>query len=129
MSIWKSSRQGRKPSGGRYWPARKKRAYEIGADPTNTKVAEKITIRKKRLRGGSEITQILTASHANLMLETGKFKKSKILTVKENPANRHFVRMNIITRGAIVETEDGLAKVTSRPSRDGIVNAILVKAK
>jgi len=127
MSIWKSSRQGRKASGGRYWPDKKKRAYEIGTDPTNTKVSAKTTTRKKRLRGGSEITQILTASHANLMIEKGKFKKSKILTVKENPANRHFVRMNVITKGALIETEDGLARVTSKPSRHGIVNAVLIK--
>lgn len=129
MSIWKASRQGKKPSGGRFWPDKKKRAYEIGSDPTNTKVSAKETKRKKRLRGGSEITQILTASHANLMIEKGKFKKSKILTVKENPANRHFVRMNVITKGAIVETEDGMAKVTSQPSRHGIVNAVLITKK
>jgi len=129
MAIWKSKRQGSKASGGKYWPARKKRAYEIGLDPINPKISEKTVTRTKRTRGGGEITQVLVASHANLMLETGKFKKSKIKTVKENPSNRHFVRMNVITKGAIVETEDGLAKVTSRPSRDGIVNAILVKAK
>lgn len=127
MSIWKASRQGKKPSGGRFWPFRKKRAYEIGSDPTQTKVTAKETKRKKRLRGGTEITQLVTVTYANLMLEKGKFKKSKILTVKENPANRHYVRMNVVTKGAVVETEDGLAKVTSRPSRDGIVNAVLIK--
>jgi len=127
MTLWQGKRQGKKSSGGRYWPARKKRLREIGLDPINTKVSEKTTTRKKRLRGGSGITQIITASHANLMLEKGKFKISKIKTVKQNPANRHFVRMNVITKGAIIETEDGLARVTSRPTRDGIVNAVLVK--
>ncbi|MBS3064464.1 MAG: hypothetical protein J4472_01505 [DPANN group archaeon] len=47
--------------------------------------------------------------------------------VVENSANRHFVRMNVVTKGAVIETEDGLAKVTNRPSRTGIVNAILLK--
>jgi|SRR3989338_4201414 len=126
MPIWKAARQGKKPSGGRFWPDKKKRAYEIGLDPTNTRVSEKTTKRQKKLRGGGRITQLLTADKANLMISKGKFKLSKIKTVKENPANRHFVRMNVITRGAIVETEDGLARVTSRPSRDGVVNAILV---
>ncbi|MGC8940910.1 MAG: 30S ribosomal protein S8e, partial [Candidatus Nanoarchaeia archaeon] len=37
--------------------------------------------------------------------------------------------MNVLTKGAIIETEDGLAKITSRPSRDGIVNAILIQPK
>ncbi len=72
------------------------------------------------------MTQILTTTHANLNMGGNRFKQSKIITVKENPANRHFVRMNVITKGAVVETEDGLAKVTSRPSRDGTVNAVLI---
>jgi len=126
MPIWKAARQGKKPSGGRFWPDKKKRAYEIGTDPTNTKISGKTTQRQKKLRGGGHITQLLTADRANLMISKGKFKISKIKTVKENPANRHFVRMNVMTKGAIVETEDGLARVTSRPSRDGIVNAVLV---
>jgi small subunit ribosomal protein S8e len=36
--------------------------------------------------------------------------------------------MNVITKGAIIETEDGLAKVTSKPSKDGVVNAVLIKS-
>jgi len=125
MTQWKTKRKGKKPSGGKYWPFRKKRLSEIGSDPTLTRVG-KLAQRKKRTLGGSAITQLITVDVCNLNID-GKFKKSKIKTVKENPANRHFVRMNVITKGAIIETEDGLAKVTSRPSRDGIVNAILVK--
>src|SRR3989338_9298828 len=119
MPIWKEERKEKKRSGGRFWPDKKKRAYEIGTDPTNTKISGKTTQRQKKLRGGGHITQLLTADRANLMISKGKFKISKIKTVKENPANRHFVRMNVMTKGAIVETEDGLARVTSRPSRDG----------
>jgi len=125
MTSWKTKRKGVKPSGGKYWPFRKKRLSEIGSDPTLTKVG-KLVQRKKRILGGSEITQLITADVCNLNID-GKFKKSKIKFVKENPANRHFVRMNVLTKGSIIETEDGLARVTSRPSRDGIVNAVLVK--
>ncbi|MBS3065246.1 MAG: 30S ribosomal protein S8e [DPANN group archaeon] len=127
MAIWKSGRQGKKASGARFWPGRKKRAYEIGSDPINTRISEKETKKTKKLRGGKTITQILTATHANLQMAVNKFKKSKLITVKENSANRHFVRMNVLTKGAVIETEDGLAKVMSRPSRSGIVNAILLK--
>ena len=126
MGIWKARRQGKKATGGRFWPDKVKRASEIGADPANPKVSEKTVTREKRTRGGSQITQVIAISHANLMMGKGKFKKVKVLTVKENPANRHFVRMNIITKGAIVETDDGLARVTSRQTRDGMVNAVLV---
>jgi len=37
------------------------------------------------------------------------------------------VRRNILTKGAVVKTEIGLAKVTSKPGQDGIVNAVLMK--
>jgi len=127
MTNWKSAKHGKKPTGGKFWPARKKRLSEMGTDATLTKVG-KLVQREKRTRGGGKITQLITANIANLLV-SGKYKKSKIKLVKENPANRNFARMNVMTRGAIIETEDGMAKVTSRPSRDGIVNAILIKAK
>ena len=58
--------------------------------------------------------------------KTKKATKSKILSVKDNPANQHFVRRNTITKGAVVETEAGLARITSRPGQDGVVNAVKV---
>ena len=127
MTNWKSAKHGKKPTGGKFWPARKKRLSEMGTDATLTKVG-KLVQREKRTRGGGKITQLITANIANLLV-SGKYKKSKIKLVKENPANRNFAIMNFMTKGAIIETEDGMAKVTSRPSRDGIVNAILIKSK
>ncbi len=61
--------------------------------------------------------------------KTKKFYKTKIKNVAENPANRHYVRRNIMTRGAIIETEKGKAVVTSRPGQDGTVNAVLILEK
>ncbi|MEK6949175.1 MAG: 30S ribosomal protein S8e, partial [Nanoarchaeota archaeon] len=49
-----------------------------------------------------------------------------IKTISGNPANRHFVRRNIMTKGAIIETEKGKARITSRPGQDGAVNAVLI---
>ena len=43
-----------------------------------------------------------------------------------NSANPNYVRRNIITKGAIVETPEGNAKVTSRPGQDGVINGILI---
>ncbi|RLI95711.1 MAG: 30S ribosomal protein S8e, partial [Candidatus Aenigmatarchaeota archaeon] len=54
-------------------------------------------------------------------------KKVKILDVLENPANPQLVRSKIVTKGCIIKTELGNAKVTSRPSQHGIVNAVLIK--
>ena len=50
-----------------------------------------------------------------------------MLTVLENGANSHFVRRNIITKGAIVETEIGKAKITPRTGQKGIVNGVLIE--
>jgi small subunit ribosomal protein S8e len=47
-------------------------------------------------------------------------------TVIETPANRHNARQNIVSLGAIVDTELGKAKVTNRVGQDGVVNGILV---
>ena len=58
---------------------------------------------------------------------TGKSSKSKLLRVIRNPANVDYQRRGVITRGAIVETELGQARVTSRPGQDGVLNAILVE--
>ncbi len=130
MGLWQG-RAEKKASGGRYWPARKKRAFEIGSDAVYTKLSEKTDSRTKKRRSfrkTTKTTTLLTASHANLNTD-GKFQKVKIRTVVENPANRHFVRMNVITKGAVIKTDAGLAKITSKPTRDGMVNAVLIKAK
>lgn len=125
MAIWQG-RSKRKPSGGKYKSFRKKRKREIGSDPVYTKLSEQETKRQKRVMSGDKITCLLTATHANVSIK-GQSKKVKILAIKENQANRHFVRMNVITKGAIIETEAGLAKVISRPTREGVVNAVLLK--
>ena len=56
----------------------------------------------------------------------GKSQVVDVLGVIENSANPNYVRRNIITKGAIVETPEGNAKVTSRPGQDGVLNGILI---
>jgi len=58
-----------------------------------------------------------------------KIEKTKIKSVIENKANPQYIRRNIITKGAVIETELGKAKVTSRPGQHGILNAVLIKEK
>ena len=52
--------------------------------------------------------------------------KAKIEIVTANPANRHYVRRNIMTKGTIIKTDKGDARVTSRPGQDGVINAVLI---
>ena len=61
-----------------------------------------------------------------LNLKTKKSKIVKIDNVIENSANRHFVRRNILTKGTIIETKLGKARITSRPGQESSLNAILI---
>ncbi len=121
----------RKPTGGRKKPFSQKKKRHFGRFPTETKVASEAEsdVRKKiRVRGGGIKIKLYYAKYANVLLpDTGEFKKVRILSVSENKANREFKRKQVITRGAIILTELGEAKVTSRPGQDGVVNAILIK--
>ncbi|MEM4140048.1 MAG: 30S ribosomal protein S8e, partial [Nitrososphaeria archaeon] len=54
-------------------------------------------------------------------------RKVKILKLITNPASKDLTRRGVITKGAILETELGQVRVTSRPGQDGVVNAVLVK--
>jgi small subunit ribosomal protein S8e len=38
-------------------------------------------------------------------------------------------RRGVITKGAEIETSLGIARVTSRPGNDGVINAILISGK
>ena len=72
---------------------------------------------------------VVFAEVANVSDQAGKTSRSKILRVKRSPANRDYERRGVITRGAVIETEAGEAEVTSKPTDDGVVNAVLTKKK
>ena len=83
--------------------------------------------RVSRKRGGSQSIGLVSADTANVADREGKVSRSKILRVKQSPANRDYGRRGVITKGAIIETEAGEARVTSRPTDDGVVNAVLTE--
>jgi len=117
----------RKATGGRYSKMyRKKKARDMKGEPILARITSEIKSKIRRVRGGNQATSLVGAVYANV--STGKkTKKVKIKTVLENPASRHFVRENVVTLGSIVDTAAGKARVTSRPSKDNVVNAVLVK--
>lgn len=118
-------RSKRKPTGGRYTSTLTKRKHMIGRPSSMTKIGEE---RRKavKTKGGGSKKRLLSTSKANLYdPKSKKFMSSKILDVLENPANRYYVRQDLLTKGTIIETEKGKARVTSRPGQDGTVNAVL----
>src|SRR6059036_3584060 len=113
MALWQG-RARRKPTGGRYRPFRKKRKFEIGREK----------VKLYRTRGRNQKVRILNAEFANVMdPKTGKTSRSKIVTVKESPSNPHFVTRNIITRGAVLQTDAGLIEApkaeAAAPAKEG----------
>lgn len=126
MVVIHKARLRRKESGGRYKTSRGKRNFEKGSPPTKTHIA-KHKIKTLRTKGGGIKSRVLSVKIVNLFdPKTKKFEKSKIKIVVDTPSNRHYVRRNILTKGAIIETEKGKARVTSRPGQNGSVNAVLI---
>lgn len=116
-----------KPTGGKLNKNRKKKKRDFGTDFITVKIGEE---KRKIIKtaGGNSKAKVVEVEKVNVTdPKTGKTKRTKILTVKDNPANPNFVRMNIITKGATVETELGLVKITSKPGQHGIMNGVLIK--
>ena len=116
----------RKITGGRRYPLRTRRKYEIDRYPVETLSGQQETITRK-VRGKNSKTALKTADFVNLAVPGQKVKKTKILKVLKNPSNNDYERRGVISKGAILETEDGQCRVVSRPGQTGIVNAILIK--
>jgi small subunit ribosomal protein S8e len=116
----------RKVTGGRRRPAQMKRRAEIGLAPADTHIGEARS-RIIRTYGGNDKVRALRANYANVTNPAnGETKKVKIEKVEENVANPNYVRRNLLTKGAVIKTEIGKAKITSRPGQDGIINALLL---
>ena len=115
-----------KITGGRRYPLRSRRKYEIDRYSVEAIKGEQVTISRKT-RGGNQKTSLKTIDVVNLSVPGSKVKKLKILKVLKNSSNKDYERRGVISKGAILETEAGQCKVISRPGQDGAVNAILIK--
>jgi small subunit ribosomal protein S8e len=126
MSVWHGDLHKRKPTGGKKRPYRGKRKFEQGSFPVETVLGE--PKRKIERRRGSNIKiKVLSEKYACVTdLKTGKTEKAEILRVVKNPANVDYNRRGVITKGAMIETSLGLARVTSRPGQNGVINAVLI---
>lgn len=99
----------------------------MGNVPTLPPIGEK-KAKTIRTKGGNSKIRILAANSINVIdLSTKKAVKAAMKYVAENPANRHYVRRNALTKGAIVETDIGRVRITSRPAQDGCLNGVLLK--
>jgi small subunit ribosomal protein S8e len=120
-----ATRKGKKISGGKYVQGRKKKSYEIAGQKKIIKLGEDKR-KTKTVRGGNKKTYLLRAKTINLRTK-GKIQKAEIKNVLETPSNRFLARQNILTKGTIVETNLGKARITNRPTQEGVLNGILIE--
>jgi len=125
MGICRDSIHKKHLQGGKKGSGRKKRKYELGRQPSNTKIGPK-KISMVRVRGGN-------FKKRALFLETGNFsylslnitRKTKIIAVVYNSTNNELVRTNTLVKGSIIQIEpapfrDILQKVSFNDKNDGI---------
>ena len=115
-----------KITGGIRHPLKSRRKFQMDRYPNEALMGEQLTVTRKT-RGNNRKTAIKTANVVNVILADGKIKSSKIVRVLENQTNNDYQRRGVITKGAIVETEDGKCRIVSRPGQSGTVSGILVK--
>ena len=117
----------RSGSGAKYIDYRKRKLYELAGTSAMTRLG---SFKKKteRTQGGHAKDRLLDTNKVNLYdSKSKKYVLAYIETVVENPANSQLVRRNIITKGCIVQTNKGKARITSRPGQTGFLNAVLVQ--
>ena len=108
---------------------RDKKLAHLGRESSATRVSEKEKRDKVRGRGATSKIKLKKAAFVTVSAKKeGKIEsvKAKVLRVLESQ-NPEYVRQNIITKGAVVETDKGKVKVTNRVGQDGLINGVFVK--
>jgi small subunit ribosomal protein S8e len=125
MAPWQNLAK-RKYTGAKTRVARKKRKSEAGRPAIETRLGER-KLKIQRVRGGNQKNKLFYDNKANIVdPKTKKVEYVDIVRFVENPASADFQRRNILTKGAVIETKKGRARITNRPSQDGMINATLI---
>ncbi|EOA19459.1 hypothetical protein CARUB_v10001914mg [Capsella rubella] len=106
MGISRDSIHKRRATGGKQKQWRKKRKYEMGRQPANTKLSSNKTVRRIRVRGGN-------VKWRALRLDTGNYawgseavtRKTRVLDVVYNASNNELVRTKTLVKSAIVQVD------------------------
>ncbi len=120
----------RKPSGGRLKrPSRYrgKRKTEVASEEQLAYVGEADARKNYRKRAGLQTVRLLAVNQVNVNTKDGKTVRATVKNVVGNDADPNYVRRNIVTKGAVRETDKGLVRVTSRPGMHGVVSGVLVE--
>jgi len=125
MAPWQNLAK-RKYTGAKTHVCRKKRKCEAGRPPIETRLGDR-KLKIQRVRGGNEKVKLFYDNKVNVVdPKSKKVEYVDIVRFVENPASADFQRRSILSKGAIIETKKGRAKITNRPSQDGMINATLI---
>jgi small subunit ribosomal protein S8e len=106
MGISRDSLHKKRATGGKKKVWRKKRKYELGRQPSMTKLSSNKTVRRVRVRGGN-------VKWRALRLDTGNYswgseavtRKTRILDVVYNASNNELVRTQTLVKSAIIQVD------------------------
>ncbi|MFX1417997.1 MAG: 30S ribosomal protein S8e [Promethearchaeota archaeon] len=120
------ARSKRKYTGKKYKYFRKKRKRELERPTIDTEIGQEKK-KKQRVMGGNFKIRLFSTQFINVTdPNTNKTQKVRILGFEENIASKDLNRRHVLTKGAVVETELGNVRVTSRPGQHGVLNGVLV---
>ncbi|EER29223.1 40S ribosomal protein S8, putative [Coccidioides posadasii C735 delta SOWgp] len=105
MGISRDSRHKRSATGAKRSHYRKKRAFEKGRQPANTRIGPK-RIHVVRTRGGNQKFRALRLESGNFSWGSeGVARKVRVIVVAFHPSNNELVRTNTLTKSAVVQVD------------------------
>jgi len=105
MGISRDSRHKRSASGAKRAYYRKKRAFEKGRQPANTRIGAK-RIHLVRTRGGNRKFRALRIDSGNFSWGSeGIARKVRVIAVAFHPSNNELVRTNTLTKAAVIQID------------------------
>lgn len=119
-------RSRRKYTGKKYKHFHKKRKRNLERPSIETQIGGEKK-KKQRTLGGNYKLKLFSSNFINVTdLNTNKTSKVKILKFDSNAASKDINRRHVLTKGAIIETELGKVRISSRPGQHGILNGVLI---
>merc|ERR1719198_1150581 len=105
MGLSRDTSHKRRSTGGRQVAIHQKRKYDIARPPALTRIGEK-KISLVRGRGGNMKRRALKLDVGNFSWPSESVtRKSRVVDVVYNATNNEFVRMKVLTKGAIVQID------------------------
>ncbi len=106
MGISRDSMHKRRATGGKQKAWRKKRKYELGRQPANTKLSSNKTVRRVRVRGGNVKWRALRRDTVNVSWGSDAVtRNTRLLDLVYNSSNNELVRTQTLVKNAIVQVD------------------------